>query len=168
MPGRIATLTYLAPVVVLAAAIPSATAHATRVTEPLKFFEGKTEMVSMVKVIMKKPYESRTVGRGQILPDGSLSLVQQVHEDGKSAQRRHWRIKQTDRDSFTGTMSEAIGPVAVEELGDRFRFKFKMKGNVSVEQWVIPLADGKTARTKMTARKMGMRVATSEGTLRKL
>ena len=65
-------------------------------------------------------------------------------------------------------MSEAVGPVYVDEINDDYRFKFKMKGNLAVEQWVTPLADGKSARTKMTVRKMGMRVATSEGTIRKI
>ena len=168
MPGRIVALTFLAPVVLLAAAVPSDTIDAHRITEPLRFFEGRTEMVSVVKIVMKKPYRSRTMGRGQILPDGTLSLVQRVYEDGKPAQQRHWRIKQTDNDSFRGTMSDAVGPVHVEEIGHRFRFKFKMKGNLAIEQWVTPLADGKSARTKTTVRKMGMRVVSSEGTIRKL
>jgi hypothetical protein len=152
----------------LVALVPSDTADARRTNEPMRFFDGSTEMVSVVKVIMKKPYRSRTIGQGQILPDGTLSLVQQVHDAGKPAQRRHWRIKQTDGDSFRGTMSEAIGPVHVDEINDDFRFKFKLKGNLSVEQWVTPLADGKSARTRMTVRKMGMRVATSEGVIRKI
>jgi len=168
MPARAAALTFLAPVALVVSAIPSDTAKARRMTEPMRFFEGSTEMVSVVKVIMKKPYRSRTIGRGQILPDGTLALVQQVHDDGKPTQRRHWRIKQTDDDSFTGTMSEAIGPVHVEDVGDRFRFNFKMKGNLAVEQWVIPLADGVSARSKTTVRKLGVKVASSEGTIRKI
>lgn len=167
MPQRFAPLGFLA-LAALLTAVPSDTAHARKTTEPMRFFEGSTEMVSVVKVVMKKPYRSRTIGQGHILPDGTLSLVQQVHEAGKPTQRRHWRIKQTDSDSFRGTMSEAVGPVQVEEINDDFRFKFKMKGNLVVEQWVTPLADGKSARTRMTVRKLGMRVATSEGVIRKI
>jgi hypothetical protein len=134
----------------------------------MRFFEGSTEMVSVVKVVMKKPYRSRTLGQGQLLPDGTLLLVQQVHDVGKPTQRRHWRIKQTDSDSFRGTMSDAVGPVSVDQINDDFRFKFKMKGNLVVEQWVTPQADGMSARTRMTVRKLGMRVATSEGMIRKV
>jgi hypothetical protein len=65
-------------------------------------------------------------------------------------------------------MSDAVGPVQVEEIGDRFRFKFKMKGNLAIEQWVTPMADGRSAETRTTVRKMGMRVASSEGTIRKI
>ncbi len=166
MTARFASLSLLASAALLAV-VPSDTADAQRTTEPMRFFEGSTEMVSVVKVMMKKPYKSRTIGQGRILPDGTLSLVQQVHDAGKPAQRRHWRIKQTDNDSFRGTMSDAVGPVSVDQINDDFRFKFKLKGNLVVEQWVTPLADGKSARTRMTVRKLGMRVATSEGMIRK-
>jgi hypothetical protein len=166
MTARFASLSFLASAALLAV-VPGDAADAQRTTEPMRFFEGGTEMVSVVKVMMKKPYRSRTIGQGQILPDGTLSLVQQVHDAGKPAQRRHWRIKQTDSDSFRGTMSDAVGPVYVDEINDDFRFKFKLKGNLVVEQWVTPLADGKSARTRMTVRKLGMRVATSEGMIRK-
>jgi hypothetical protein len=136
--------------------------------EPLRFFEGRTEMVSIVKVVLKKPYRSRTIGRGQILPDGSLSLVQQVHDAGKPTHQRHWRIRQVGPGRFSGTMSEAIGPVNVQEVGGKFRFRFRMKGNLAVEQWVTPLPGGKSAQSKITVRKLGMRVASSDGTIRKL
>ena len=65
-------------------------------------------------------------------------------------------------------MNEAAGPVVIDEIGDRFRFRFKMKGNLSVEQWITPNAGGKTGRTKLTIKKLGMTVANSEGTIRKL
>jgi hypothetical protein len=136
--------------------------------EPLRFFEGRTEMVSVVKVVMKKPYSSRTIGRGQILPDGSLSLVQQVHDAGQPPHQRLWRVMQIAPGRYSGTMSEAIGPVQVQEVGGKFRFKFKMKGNLAIEQWVTPLPGGRSAQSKITVKKFGMRVASSDGTIRKL
>jgi hypothetical protein len=136
--------------------------------EPLRFFEGRTEMVSVVKVVMKKPYSSRTVGRGQIMPDGSLLLVQQVHDAGQPPHQRQWKIRQVAPGRYSGTMSEAIGPVQVQELGGKFRFKFKMKGNLAIEQWVTPLPGGRSAQSKITVKKFGMRVASSDGTIRKL
>ena len=117
---------------------------------------------------MKKPYRSRTIGRGQILPDGSLSLVQQVHDDGQPSHQRVWRIRQVSAGRFSGTMSEAVGPVQVQEIGGKFRFKFRMKGNLAVEQWVTPMPGGRSAQSKITVKKFGMRVASSQGTIRKL
>jgi hypothetical protein len=65
-------------------------------------------------------------------------------------------------------MNEAKGPVQIEQIGDRYRFRFAMPGNVSVEQWVAPNADGRSGSTKLTIRKMGVKVGSSEGTIRKL
>jgi hypothetical protein len=152
----------------LAGSIPAAAGGSAPFEKPLRFFEGRTEMISTVKVMMKKPYRSRTLGRGHILPDGSLSLTQHVEDAGKPPHQRKWRIRQVASDRFTGTMSEAVGPVTVQATSGKYRFKFKMKGGLHVEQWVTPLPDGQAARTSMTVRKMGMRVASSEGTIRRL
>jgi hypothetical protein len=97
-----------------------------------------------------------------------LNLVQRVQEDGKSPFDRRWRMRQVGPGRFAGTMTEAVGPVAVEEVGERYRFRFKMKGNVSVEQWLTPLPGGKVARSNVTIRKLGMTVGRSDGTIRKL
>lgn len=158
----------LVPAMLISLAIPLAPAKAERTLEPLRFFEGRTQLFSLVKVVMKKPYRSQTVGRGQILPDGSLSLVQQVHDQGKPTSHRRWLIREVSPGRFTGTMSEAVGPVQIQQIGGKFLFKFKMKGKLAVEQWIMPLPDGKSAKSKVTVKKLGVRVATSEGTIRKL
>ena len=124
-------------------------------------------MVSTVKIMMRKPYTSRTLGKGRILSDGSLSLVQQVHDEGKPVEERRWRIQEVDDGRYIGTMTEAAGPVTVDEVDGRYRFRFKMKGNLSVEQWLVPQRGGDVAQSKTTVKKFGMRVATSEGTIKR-
>ena len=162
-------LAFLVPAALLAAAAPpAAAARPQGGAEPLNFFEGRTEMVSTVKVVMKKPFRSRTVGRGQILPDGSLALIQHVQEDGKPAIERRWRIRQVASGRFTGTMSDAAGPVTVEQVGGKYRFRFKIKGGLDVDQWLTPQPGGRVAHSKATVKKLGMRVAVSEGMIRKL
>jgi hypothetical protein len=117
---------------------------------------------------MKKPYKSRSIGRGEIKADGSLLLIQLVEEEGKPPHERRWHIREISPGRFTGTMSEAKGPVTIDEVGGKYRFRFRMKGNVSVEQWIAPLPGGKTASTKVMIRKMGITVGHSEGTIRRL
>ncbi len=160
------------PLTVLAlfmSVVPSEPAQsAERMTEPLRFFDGRTEMVSLVKVVMQKPYRSRTLSVGHISSDGTLSFVQQIIEDGKPAQQRQWRMRRVSPGTYSGTMSQAVGPVTVQERAGRFLFKFRMKGNLAVEQWITPLSGGNAARSKVTVREFGMRVASSEGLIRKL
>ncbi len=152
----------------LALASPAGSLGANSPGQPMRFFEGRTEMVSLVKVVMKKPYRSRTTGFGEILPDGSLALVQQIQEAGKPARQRHWKIRQIGTERFAGTMSEAVGPVRVEKVKGQYRFSFRMKGHLAVEQWLAPAPGGRSARSRVTVRKFGVRVASSEGTVRKL
>lgn len=155
---------------VLAALLLSAPAAAmTRIADsPLAFFEGRTVSEGTTKVMLRKPFRARSQGVGRIEPDGSLLLVQQVEEGGEPKKERRWRIRQVAPGSFTGTMSEAVGPVKVDKVGQRFRFRFRMKGGLAVEQWLTPLADGITARSTLTVRKLGISVATGEALIRRV
>ena len=150
-----------------AAFVLGAPTTAGPVVHPLNFFEGRTEGSGTVKIFMKDAYRTRSFGRGRIEPDGSLSLVQQVVDEGKPPRERRWRIRQVGAGHFAGTMSEATGPVTIDAVGDRYRFRFKMKGHLSVEQWLAPLAGGMAARNSMTVRKFGMTVGTGDGIIRK-
>ena len=135
---------------------------------PMQFFEGRTEGTGTIRILLGKSFVTRSVGHGRFEPDGSLLFVQRVVDNGRPARERRWKIRQTGPRHFTGTMTEAIGPVTIEEVAGRFRFRFRMKGNLSVEQWLIPLAGGTEARNTLTIRKFGVKVATSEGMLRKV
>lgn len=152
----------LALLLLLGAAPPSA------VIDPLRFFEGRTLSDSMLKVMMKKPFSARSIGQGRMEPDGSLTLVQHVLHDGKPQKQRHWRVRRQGLDVFTASMNEAVGPVAIDRVGADYRFRFRMKNKLSVEQWLYPLPGGKVARSTMKVKKLGITVATSEGTIRKV
>ena len=149
-------------------ALVSAPVSAERLSDPLAFWEGRTETVSTIKVVMKRAFKTRSLGRGTIKPDGSLELVQRVEDEGKPPRERRWTIRKAGPRRYVGTMNEASGPVVIEEIGDRFRFRFKMKGNLSVEQWIMPNPGGKTGKNTLTIKKLGVTVAKSEGVIRKL
>ncbi|HEY0164048.1 MAG TPA: DUF3833 family protein [Sphingomicrobium sp.] len=152
------------------AAIPliGASAPAAEPIKPMQFFEGRTEGSGVVRIFLNKSYRTRSVGRGRIQPDGSLLLVQRVEDHGKPAHERRWKIHQTGPRTFAGTMSEALGPVKIDQVGDRYRFRFRMKGDLSVEQWLAPQPGGKSANNSMTIRKFGVRVGKGEGTIRRV
>jgi len=134
---------------------------------PLRFFEGKTISEGSLKILLRKPQTSRTIGVGTIGADGSLALVQQVHDEGKPPTRRSWKIRQVAPGRFEGTMSEATGPVRIDAVDGRYRLRLKMAGGLSVEQWLTPLAGVTAARSRLTVRKLGIVVATGEGIVTK-
>ena len=157
---------FAAGAIICAAILPVSADAGIR--QPLRFFEGRTEMQAVVKVIMKKPYRSRTLGTGRIMGDESLALLQQVYDEGQAPEQRRWKVKQVGPGRYAGTMTEAVGPVAVDEVDGRYRFKFKMKGDLFVEQWLTPAPDGNSAQSKLTVRKFGMKVASSTGYVRRI
>lgn len=136
--------------------------------DPFAFFEGRTENHSIIKVMLKKAYRSLAIGHGRVERDGSLTLVQRVEDQGKPPRERRWRVRRAGPGRFTATMNEAVGPVSIEKIGNRYRFSFKMKGNLAVEQWLTPLPGGKSAKSSVKVRKLGVTVGTSEGVIRKL
>ena len=163
-------LALIAPVILLAPAAPAVTAAAAAnvSVDPMRFFVGRTETVGQVKVLFHKAYATRSTGQGRIEPDGSLFLIQQVFDAGKPAHERRWHMRQTGPDRYTGTMTEAVGPVTIDRVGDRYRFRFRMDGRLSVEQLLIPLAGGRAASSSVKVRKFGMVVATTDGIVRKI
>jgi hypothetical protein len=157
-------LVLLAPALFLTSAATSVSGP----VDPLHFFEGRTETQGLVKVLFHKDYLSRSVGQGRIEPDGSLILVQRVFDDGKLPHDRRWRVRQVGPGHYAGTMSEAVGPVTIDKVGELYRFRFKMTGRLNVEQVLTPLAGGRSASTSTKVRRFGFVVATTEGVVRKV
>ena len=145
-----------------------APAAAQQLQEPIRFFEGSTVGESTVNILFHKAYGSKTIGQGRVNADGSLDLVQRVEEDGKAPFQRRWHMKPAGQGRWSGTMSDAVGPVSAEQVGNRYRFRFSMKDNVRVEQWLTPLAGGKAAKNEATIRKHGFIVGHSSGIIRKM
>ena len=166
---RFSTRMFLAflPLALVSGSIAINPLQASRPTDPLRFFEGRTEYVSTMKLVAKKPYRSRTLGHGEIDSDGALHLVQKVHDEGKPVHERRWHMRQVAPGRFAGTMSEARGPVTVDEVNGRYRFRFRLKGGVSIEQWLTPVSNS-AARSRLTVRKLGIPVGKSDGMIRKL
>jgi hypothetical protein len=58
--------------------------------------------------------------------------------------------------------------VTVDEVGGKYRFRFRMEGNVAIEQWLLPAPDRRSAASKVTIRKYGVVVGRSDSIIRKL
>jgi hypothetical protein len=162
--GRVA----LTGLVGVALSIPASASNDRRAHDPLRFFEGRTESISIVNVMMHKPYRTRAMGVGHIRSDGTLDLVQRLEREGEPTRTRRWLIKQVGDGRYSGTMNEATSPVNIEEVEGRYRFRFKMKGNLSVEQWLTPEPDWRSATNRLTVKKFGIKVGSSDGIIRKL
>ena len=158
-------LALATPLLLLAAPVASA----EQAVDPLRFFEGRTEVDGTVKVMFHKAYKTHSDGKGVIGPDGVLTLVQEVRDEGKPAHERRWRVRSAGSGNFSAMMSEAIGPVTIERVGtESYRFRYKMKGKLNVDQVLTPLPGGRSASNVGKVRRMGVVVATTTGIIRKV
>ena len=157
-----ATLTFAAALLNTGIAVAQPTA------DPFNFFEGVTDTVGTLKIVMHSPVRTHCISRGELRPDGSLSLLQRVEDEGSQPYSRSWLVRQVAPGHFVGTMSQASGPVTIDEVGDRYHFRFRMSGGLSVEEWLTPMAGGKSATSSITVHKFGFPVASSEGVVRKI
>ncbi|MDQ3246141.1 MAG: DUF3833 family protein [Pseudomonadota bacterium] len=148
--------------------LASPVAYAGEPLDPLEFFEGRTETQAVVKVMLRKPYRTQSIGHGQIGADDTLTLIQKVKDEGKPAHERRWKVRRSGAERFTASMTDAVGPVTIERVGPQYRFRFKMKGNLQVEQMLTPNAGGRSAKSAIKVRRMGVVVATTNGTIRKV
>lgn len=133
-----------------------------------RFFAGRTEGSGSVRIMLSGTSAVRTQGRGRILPDGSLHLDHIVNQEGEPERRRTWRMRRSGPGRYTGTISDARGPVTGEVQGNRLHVTYRTSEGYAVDQWITFNGDGRTASNQMTFRRMGVRVATLQETIRRV
>lgn len=135
---------------------------------PERFFVGRTEGVGTVRIMLSGSHGVRVRSRGRMDRSGALMIDQVVEEEGKPARRRIWRLERTGSNRFTGTISDARGPITGEVTGDVLHLRYRSTDGPSVEQWITLQPDGRTARNRMTFRRFGLTVATLEELIRRV
>ncbi|HEU5482824.1 MAG TPA: DUF3833 family protein [Sphingomicrobium sp.] len=156
---------FLIALIAAAAPVSAQDKPALDLTE---FFSGRTRGEGILKVTLRRPARHVVNSVGRRGSDGEFILVDTIKEEGKPVKTRRWVMRPSGRNGFTGTLSDAVGPVRVEINGAKATIRYKMKeGGVSIHQ-VLTMRDRKTLSNVVTGRKLGMRVAHLEGTIRKL
>ena len=151
--------------VIAATAVPAA-AQPPRL-DMLAFFTGKTHADNVMKVVLKKPVPlivDSVGGRGD---RGDFVLIDTVREGDKPVRQRKWIMRQAGPNHFIGTLTDATGPVDIQIDGDTAMIRYVMKGGLKIEQQLKLSADGKSLSNQVTAKKVGLKFARVEGTVRK-
>jgi hypothetical protein len=152
---------FVLTIAALSIAVP---AHAA--FDPVAFFKGKTHGEGKVKVLLKPAKTVSVDSEGHVEADGTLVLTQRVLEQGKPPRTRHWRLRRTSPTHFQGTLTDAVGPVAVDLIGDRARIRFSGKNHLKFEQWLAPQSKTVVLNT-MRVKRLGLTVAHFTETIRK-
>ncbi len=142
--------------------------QAPAAVSPEQFFVGRTEGQGTAHVILSGRHQVRHRGHGRIARDGALLIDQVVEEEGKAPRRRSWRLVRAGPNRFTGTISDARGPVTGEVRGNVLHIRYRSVEGPTVEQWITVQPGARTASNRMTFHRFGIQVATMEETIRRV
>ena len=138
----------------------SALAQGPKPFDPIVFFTGSTQGRGVLNELLGKEKRTSAQSVGRVDKDGWLILDQKVDVQGDPLRQRHWRLKQVAPGRFSGTLSDAKGPVEVAVAGQSMRIRYTMKNGIKVDQSLTALPGGKAVDNHTTFRKFGMKVAT--------
>ncbi len=142
---------------------------AAPVFDVVSFFAGRTEGRGVLKVALSPKRDVIVHGSGRVEPDGTLILDQVVEREGKQPEQRQWRIKEVAAGRYTGTLTDARGPVTGVLNGNVLKLRYRLKnGGLSAEQTLHLQPDGRTVLNRMEISKLGITIAELQETIGKV
>lgn len=135
--------------------------------QPMAFFLGRTHGEGELDKLFSRPVRVAvdSVGRRQ----GDMLVLDQTIYEGRSPPSvRRWTMRPVGINRYSGTLTDATGPVSVVVSGSHADIRYKTKSGFEVEQELVLQSDGKTILNRLRAHKLGIRVAALDETIRKL
>ena len=160
------TAVWLGLALAAAAAVQSP-AGGSATLDPIAFFTGRSEGEGTVDTLLGKPVKLLVTSVGEKQGD-TLILDQTIRQGAKPPRVRRWIMRPVAPGRFTGTLTDAEGPVNVTVAGPRASIRYRMRGGLDVDQQLTLQTDGKTLLNRLHVRKFGVRVAVVGETIRKL
>lgn len=135
--------------------------------DPVHFFSGHTRGDATLNLITGAKRHVSVDSHG--LPDGhgGLRLDQTIREEGKPARSRRWLLKPASTDHWTGTLSDADGPVAVERTPADVIITYRMTNGAHVEQH-LRMPPGGVVENRMAVSRFGIELASLDERIRKV
>lgn len=122
---------------------------------PDVFFAGWTRGLGVLDVRLRSPELVCVNGYGEAQPDGTFRLDQTVaHADGRTEERT-WLLRQTTPAVWTGSLTDADGPVTATVEGGKLLIRYAMGGGLSMRQRLVLQPDGRTALNLSTVSALG-------------
>jgi hypothetical protein len=141
---------------------PETFAAGTPEMRPEIFFAGATSSSGLLENFAGAPTARFHVeGSGQALPDGGFRLDQTITFDQEPPRTRTWLLRRLDEHRYTGSLTDARGPVTAEAFGDLLHLSYPMQTPFAgwMEQWLYLQPDGRTVVNEATVRVLGVLVA---------
>ena len=136
--------------------------------DPIAFFEGRTRGEGTLHKIVGS--DSRVVVQsfGARQKGGGLLLDQRIQRGTNSPSQRRWVMRPVSPGRFTGSLTEAEGPVVGTVAGPRATIRYRTRDGFDIEQHLALQPGGRTLLNQLSVRRFGIRVARLDETIRKL
>jgi hypothetical protein len=128
--------------------------------DPVAFFTGASQGEGRLREAFKRERRVSTDSVGHAEKDGLLILDQKMAIEGEALRIRRWRLRQVAPNRFTGTLTDATGPVDAQVIGRAIRIRYPMKGGLKVESWLTAVPGARAFDNRTTITKWGLKVAT--------
>ena len=135
--------------------------------DPIAFFKGHTHGEGDLHKLFGKSVHVSVDSVGRMGKDG-LILEQTIRETEKAPSVRRWTIRRVAPNRYSGTLTDAIGPVTAEIVGPRADIRYKMRHGLIVQQQLAQQSDGTTVLNRLVVRKFGARVALLNETIKRI
>lgn len=135
--------------------------------DPITFFVGRTHGDAELHKLFSAKTSVRVDGVGR-RHNGLLILDQTTREGNLAPRTRQWVMHKIAPDTYSGSLTDASGPVTIRVQGNRAHVRYPMKGGLTVRQQLVVNGDGQTMLNQMNVTKFGIPVATLRETIRKL
>ncbi|MGN6850130.1 MAG: DUF3833 family protein [Sphingomicrobium sp.] len=151
------------------AAAASAASEADPKLDMLAFFTGRTHAENIIKIALHSPHKLIVDSVGGHNKEGEFVLLDTVREEGKPVRTRTWVMHPVGPDHFSGSLSDADGPVDVVVRSDSATISYVMRdGHLNITQQIKLQADGRSLSNHVIAKKFGLTFAHVDGTIRKV
>lgn len=135
--------------------------------DPASFFLGHTHGDAELHKLLGSPVRVTVEGVGRKQSD-TLILDQTTREGQQPPKTRRWVMQKIGANRYSGTLTDATGPVSIRVDGPVAYIRYKMSGGLTVRQQLTLQPDGTTILNKLYVTKFGIQLATLQETIRKL
>ena len=149
------------------AALVFAAAVSQAAFSPVEFFRGRTHGEGRLKAVFQSSQTINVDSTGRSEKDGTLVLEQVIKQSGKAPRTRYWRLRQTAPNRFEGTLTDAVGPVRIEQQGDRVHIRYTAKDHLMFDSWLTP-SGPRQVNNRTRVKRFGLVVAHIDEVIRKL
>ena len=126
--------------------------------DPVQFFTGESHGEATLRTLVDSSHIS-VDSLGHATGNGGVILDQRIREGTKAPRTRRWVLRPAGENRWTGTLTDAEGPVTVVRTPERVLIDYETPSGQAFEQSLVRLPNGKVDNL-LTVHKWGIRLAT--------